>query len=381
MAGLYIHVPFCMQKCRYCDFYSLPTGAALDQGDQVCVYHRQFLNALKIELDMLPDYFYPETIFVGGGTPTEISDDGLSELLGILHKRVSIEDVKEWTCEGNPETIDNTTVKILKASGVNRISLGVQSFNHDVLAFLGRVHSAQTAIDSYQLFRSKGFGNINLDLIYGTPGVRTTLVENDVDRLIELNPEHVSCYCLSFEEGTPLHDALLRGDVVEQDEDICLEQYNVIRSKLKSAGYKHYEISNFAKPGYECQHNLIYWGGGDYIGCGPAAHSHWQGKRYANVSNLQQYCAKLKEGKLPIVFEEALDPESKARETLIMGLRKLKGVQRVPFQMHTGFDFYDLCSKEIEHLKDVQLLEGDEQSLRLTERGLFISDAVFAELV
>jgi len=371
MTGLYIHVPFCVRKCRYCDFYSVPLGGAVPR----------FLGALEQELRLLPPEFAPDTVYIGGGTPTALEMDELRRLLDLLGPVAARGRVVEWTCEANPGTLTRDKAELIRAAGVNRVSLGVQSFSPDTLAFLGRIHSAAEAVDGFALLRETGFANINVDLMYGIPGCAREDLEADLARIRQLAPEHVAAYSLIFEPGTPLTQMRDAGMFDEMEDDEQLEQYRLVRATLGAAGYHHYEISNFARPGFESRHNRLYWGAGEYIGCGPAAHSHWKGVRYGNPKSLDEYCASLAAGRPPRTFEEQLDPEAKARETLIMGLRQLDGVPMDEFRRITGFDCRDLKPTEIDWLCHIGMLEENDGRLRLTEKGLFVSDSVFAELV
>lgn len=373
MPGLYIHIPFCVRKCRYCDFYSVEGACAAERS--------AFLDALEVELGRLPPGFAPETVFIGGGTPTAFEPAELSRFLTLLNERVRLGDVTEWTCEANPGTLTREKVAILRDAGVNRVSLGVQSFEPQNLAFLGRIHTATEAVEAFQLLRDGGFDNLSLDLIHAIPGSSRERLQCDLDRVVGLGPEHVACYGLIFEEGTPLANRRDRGEIAEVDDDEQLAQYNLVRDALARAGYRHYEISNFAKPGRECRHNLLYWTGGEYVGCGPAAHSHGEGMRYANVRDLGEYGCAMREGRSSRESEERLGPEEKARETLVMNLRLIDGVDRESFRRATGFDYRDLRGREIDWLCEIGLLDESGDRLRLTEKGLFVSDSVFAELV
>lgn len=383
MSGLYLHIPFCVRKCLYCDFYSEETGKGplstrlkADAGDQ-----SDFLSALEIELDALPADFIPETIFLGGGTPTELSELDLDRLLNSIEQRVNLSRLTEWTCESNPGTLTRAKANRLKASRINRMSLGIQSFTAANLEFLGRIHDAQDAVAGYHLLREVGFDNINLDLIYGIPGSSLEATQSDVQKLIKLAPEHASCYCLTFEEDTPLMKLKQRGFVREVDDDEELDQYATIRSAFMAAGYVQYEISNFSKPGQPCHHNLLYWGGGEYIGCGPSAHSHWQGRRYANVRSVNNYTKALLDGRAPISFDERLPAEEKARETLVMWLRRLDGVPRAEFLRVTGYDYMELGGTTLNDLIEGGMLVASDHTLRLTEKGLFVSNRIFSELI
>lgn len=382
-SGLYLHIPFCVRKCVYCDFYSIETlaGPISDRLTAPLPDHSQFLDALAIELQHLPAGFHPDTIFIGGGTPTELSDDNLQRLLSLVHRYIDLRLVREWTCESNPGTLTSAKAHLLRAAGVNRMSMGVQSFNPGNLEFLGRIHGPDDVEHSYALLREAGFENINLDMIYGIPGSSLETTRQDVKRLIALGPEHMSCYCLTFEEGTPLMDMKRKGYVREVDGKEELRQYKMIRSLLEAAAYDQYEISNFARPDRMCRHNLLYWGPAPYLGCGPSAHSHWNEQRYANVRTLRVYCKRLLNGESAVDFTEQLPPEEKARESLVMWLRRIHGVPRKAFAAATGFDYHALCGPAIAQLCADGLLDESDGSLRLTTRGLFVSNSVMAELV
>lgn len=369
MPGLYIHVPFCVRKCRYCDFYSVPSCGELQD---------RYLAALAVELSRLPAGFKADTVFVGGGTPTSLPAERLERLLGLIRAASS---PAEWTVEANPGTLDRENATLLKAAGVNRVSLGIQSFDAASLEFLGRIHTADEASAAFALLRETGFTNVSVDLMYGIPCASRATVAADLDAAIALAPEHVACYALIFEEGTELTRLRDAGRVREVDDDEQLEQYRMVRRVLGANGLRHYEISNFARPGFECRHNLLYWSGGDYIGCGPAAHSHRCGVRWSNVRDVAAYCERIESDAWPRDFEEKLEPEAKARETLIMSLRRLDGVPRDEFRERTGFDYHALRGAEIARLVGLGMLTESGGRLRLTEQGLFVSDAVFAELV
>lgn len=384
MPGLYIHIPFCVRKCLYCDFYSLPTGRGPLPGrlSNMPMEHQPgFIEALEAELRQLPTDFVPDTVFLGGGTPTELSDQDFDRLFRIIHECVNTKQVREWTCESNPGTLNGSKVDIMLEAGVNRVSLGVQSLTPSVLEFVGRIHSPEEALEGYHLLRHKGVNNINLDFMYGIPGQKLEMLEADLHKAVQLNPDHIACYCLIFEDGTPLTELRDKGYLKEVDDDVELNQYQRVREIMTQAGYHHYEISNFAKPGRESLHNMLYWGSGEYIGCGPSAHSHWQGKRYGNIRNLEDYVQRLLAGESVLQFEEELTPEAKARESLVMNLRQLDGVERDNFARDTGFDYHDLCRTEIQWLKEIGMLEEVDNRLKLTSEGIFVSDRIFSELV
>jgi oxygen-independent coproporphyrinogen-3 oxidase len=354
MAGLYIHIPFCVRKCDYCAFYSEVSGDWKKQ--------HLFFQSLEKEIINLSADFLPDTVFIGGGTPTAPDFQTLERYFPMFGRFGPA----EFSVEVNPGTVDAQKLALLKRSGVNRLSIGMQSFDVHCLKTLGRIHSAEQAEAAFCLARATGFKNISLDLMFGIPGQTMQMLDADLDRALSLGPEHIAIYNLMYEEGTPLAER----DPVRLDEELEREMYDHIRTRLKEAGFEHYEISNFAKPGFECRHNLLYWTGGEYIGCGPAAHSHWNGARWANVADLDDYCANGPRKE----FEETLDPDAKERETLVMGLRLLRGVE-------VSSNVWKNCATVFQTLEKEGLLVIDEYRVRLSDEALFVSDAVFAELV
>ncbi|NOU36977.1 MAG: radical SAM family heme chaperone HemW [Kiritimatiellaceae bacterium] len=362
MSGLYIHIPFCERKCSYCAFYSVVSPSTELRAGNPWKKQEQFFSALGKEIKNLPEDFSPETIFIGGGTPTAPDIQMLESFFPSFEKFHPA----EFSVEANPGTVDAAKLALLKRSGVNRLSIGIQSFDSRCLETLGRIHSAEQAEAAFRLARAAGFENISLDLIFGVPGQTMDMLESDLDRALALNPEHIAIYNLMYEEGTPL----TKRNLPKLDEELERDMYDRIRGRLKAAGFVHYEISNFAKPGFECRHNRLYWNGGEYFGCGPAAHSHWKGTRWANVSDLDDYCANdpCRE------FEETLDPEAKERETLVMGLRQIAGVE-------VSSGLWKTLEETLRTLEKEGLLEIAGRHVRLTEEALFVSDAVFSELV
>ena len=369
--GLYVHVPFCVRKCAYCDFAS----EAPPHPDRI---HR-YLAGLAMELGRLPQDFRPGTVFLGGGTPTSLDDVAFARLLDLVAPRA--DGAVEWTCEANPRTVTAAKAARMHAAGITRVSLGAQSFDPATLAFLGRAHGTDDVGDAATLLRDAGFANLGVDLITAVPGRDAAALERDLDRALSLDPQHVSAYTLSIEEGTPLAALVDMGAVKPVPDEQALADYELVRARLRAAGFVHYEISNFARPGFECRHNLLYWSGGEYLGCGPAAHSHRDGARWGNVRTLEAWADVVSRGWTPVAFEERLTPEKRARETLVFSLRRLDGVDAAAFRAATGFDLDTLCGPEIARLADQGLLERTATGVRLTGRALFISDTVFAELV
>ena len=372
MAGLYIHVPFCLARCRYCDFYR---EAPLDgrRADR-------FLEALDEELRRLPR-FSPETVFIGGGTPTALDVFRLRRLLELLRRRVDLSAVVEFSCEANPGTLTPEKLAVLREGGVNRLSLGVQSFDDRALRRLGRIHAGREAVEAFRLARTAGFDNIGIDLLQGIPGLSFTGHLADLRLAVELNPEHLSSYNLSYEPGTPLSADRAAGRIVPFDEEAESDLYHAVRRTLLSAGFRHYEISNYARPGCACRHNLLYWTGGEYFGCGPAAFSHWQGERFGNPADLDRWIERLRAGEPPAVERERLPPREKARETLVMNLRLVDGVDEAVFERRTGFSPRALCGDELDRLVEEGLLVRSAGRLSLPPEALFISNTVFRRLL
>ena len=374
MPGLYIHVPFCVTRCPYCSFYSL----ARDEDEEA--RQGRYLAALERELATLPDGFSPETVFLGGGTPTELTLPHFERLLGLV-RTVAGSAVMEWSCEANPGTLTPEAVNLMRRYGVNRVSLGVQSFDDKRLRRLGRIHSAAEAVASYRLLRDAGFDNINLDLMFALPGMPVEELARQLDVLEELRPDHVACYALMFEPGTVYERRRQAGRLRPVSDATQANQYALIQRRLAAAGLAQYEISNFARPDRACLHNLLYWGGGEYLGCGPSACSHWRGERFGNVDDLDRWAERILSGVSAEAFRERLEPEAKARETLVMALRRIGGVDPESFESWTGRRLDSFLRDEIDDLCRRGLLQRDEGKVRLTEKALFLSDAVFRELV
>ena len=360
--GLYVHVPFCARKCPYCAFFSLPLP-----NDSIDAW----LAGVDRELSSLPAGFRPSSVFFGGGTPTALPEPALSRLLDSVRSRVDISLLAEWSCEANPGTLSPAKARMLRQAGVNRLSVGAQSLRDASLNLLGRIHSADEVRACVALARDAGFSNLGLDLIYGLPGIPEDSFLSDVDAALELAPDHLSCYCLEIEDGTPFARRAGQG-LLPVSGDSQRRLFDSLRARLADRGWLHYEISNFARPGRKCLHNLLYWTGGEYVGVGPSAHSHWNGVRYANDARLPSWS---------VAFRERLGPEAKARETLVMGLRRIAGWNRAEFFDATGFDYDALRGPEIARLAREGLLVVSPNRVRLADSALFVSDSVFAELV
>jgi oxygen-independent coproporphyrinogen-3 oxidase len=388
---LYVHVPFCAAKCRYCAFYSEAGSAAKMEG---------YVDAVVAELESVAanlirggrqgrenvSRLQPKTIFFGGGTPSLLPAPLMRRVLEAVGGRGSCRAVSEWTIECNPSTVSTEKAKLFREFGVNRISMGVQALDDELLDIIGRIHSVKAAVESYEKLRAAGFGNINLDLIFGLPGQTMEHWRRTLQRVIELQPEHVSTYCLILEEDTHFWSLLQQG-LIRPDDELELAMYQTGIETLAAAGYRQYEISNFAKPGRECAHNIAYWEGKDYIGLGPSACSTVDNRRWQNVPDTDRYVVEmLKVGRAgpapswagsarraPIAYEETITPDLRAAERAAFGMRMNAGV---PAELVKG-----RWDKEIAELLSAELVQWHNGRLSPTPRGILFADEVAAEFV
>lgn len=358
--GLYIHIPFCKQKCNYCDFASFP-----GMQSQIDAY----LSALSHEAALYKGIAC-NTLYVGGGTPSLLSEDQLSRLAKIIRKNFApLATFLESTFEANPESLTPAKSKLLRALGFNRLSIGLQSFHDDELRLLGRVHTSAQFIQAYRAALCGGFTNINVDLIAGLPGQQPACFLESLHRLIDLHPPHISVYGLQIEEGTPF---FAQGIVCDQP--LMRRMLEEASQQLRQAGYHHYEISNFAQPGHESRHNINYWQNGEYIGLGCAAASYRRGKRWQNTPRLTDYIFNMENGKTPIVFSERLSGKAAVGETLMLAFRQLDGLELSEEQ--TAF-----FGSEIEkHLKN-GLLTCVDKKVKLSNEGLYLANEVMRSFV
>jgi len=374
MLSLYIHVPFCVRKCRYCGFYS--TEYSSGNADA-------FISGLKNEMAIYWNDFRHRSfssIYIGGGTPTVLAPEQLGLLAELIREYFKIVDGVEFTVEANPNTITHENLLLMQAQGVNRFSLGIQSFSDEVLQILGRLHTAEQAADAFRFARSAGFRNIGMDLIYGIPGQTPAHWKETLVSTIALQPEHVSVYSLSLDEGSQFMRDAEAGEFALPDEEICAAMYELAVIRLNDAGYGRYEISNFSLPGYECRHNMNYWERGEYLGLGPGAWSFISGKRYANVADTTEYAQRLSSGQSPIGSQETVGPSSSARETVLLSLRTTKGLDLAGFEQEFGDGLLRRLKRNAVPLRDAGLLRMEEGRLTLTERGILLSNEALARL-
>jgi len=375
MIGLYIHIPFCASKCYYCDFNSYAGKGNLATG---------FFEALAREAEhyLKRGAFDAgvKTIFFGGGTPSLY----IKEIVSFLETyfplfRVAPE--AEITLEANPGTITREKFKQLKDSPINRLSFGFQSFHPALLKKLGRTHSVEDSLQALYLAREEGFHNINCDLIFATPGQSLEMWREDLERLIKLCPEHISTYNLTIEEGTKFWEWQRLGTFRMPDEDLQLAMYQLSIELLTAAGYQHYEISNFARPGFRSEHNQIYWRNEEYLGLGPGAVSYLSGRRFSNVRPIGAYMKRLQNGSLPVEEEEKVSLPMQMAETLMMHLRLREGMPLEYFQSRFGVPVEAVYKLTLEKLSRLKLVEIAEGHLRLTREGLYLANEVFMEFL
>jgi oxygen-independent coproporphyrinogen-3 oxidase len=365
--GLYVHVPFCDGKCRYCGFYSKP----IDGFDP-----QRLVRALVTELDRYQDATV-RTVYLGGGSPTVLPFSQLTLLVNALASRCP--DPAEFTVECNPGQTNAAMLKMLRDSGVNRLSFGIQSFHEHELALLGRRHTVPQAIDSVRQALDMGFRSVGIDLIFAIPGSTVESWRHSLESAVSLGVHHVSAYSLSYEPGTALTLAAGKGEVERVDEDTDRAMYDLAIDYLASAGIAQYEISNFARTGFECLHNQGYWENRPFIGIGPSAASYWQGARTTNVSDIAGYIRAVEAGLSAEGERSCPDRSEQICETAILNLRRREGVSRPGFHRATGVDFLDVFARPVERYCRMGLMEMDRQRIRLSRQALAVADSVLVD--
>ncbi len=366
--GLYIHVPFCRQKCAYCDFYSLPA-----QEEAI----ERYLELVVAEAALWGRVPAVNTVFFGGGTPSLLSAHQISTVLEGVSRYFCLTKDAEITLEANPETLRPADLLEYRRVGINRLSLGVQTLSSELLLRLGRRHSPQQALQAIDWALAAGFSNLSCDLIYGLPGQTLLDWQQDVSRLVAKGLPHLSLYCLEIYDATPLGQTIAAGRLPLPDEDLAADMYDWARTYLPEQGLEQYEISNFARPGWECRHNLNYWQNGDYIGLGPAACSYFQGVRQCNVSSLATYERLVAIGERPVGSSERLDKLGTAAETVILSLRLNAGVDAEAFARRFGCTLEDIFGAEIRELMRKGWLERTQEGYRLPWHMRPLANAVF----
>jgi oxygen-independent coproporphyrinogen-3 oxidase len=367
----YVHVPFCDHHCGYCDF-----AIAVGQESSVELY----LDALAAELATLGTPQPVRTVFLGGGTPTHLSASQLERLLVAVNRWLPLADGGEFSVEANPDSLDADKVRFLADHGVTRVSLGAQSFHANVLAALDRQHRPEETPRAIERVRSR-IEQVSLDLIFGAPGQTLAEWHDDLTQALALHPDHLSTYGLTYEKGTPLWKQRERGDVKALDENAELTMYQTAIDVLEAAGFEHYEISNFARPGRRCRHNEVYWANEAYFGFGMGAARYVTGRRELNTRDLKTYIRRTLSGESPTFQSEELEPLERARETMAVQLRRGSGIGRGPFQMQTGYALDQIAGEPLRRLVGQGLLADDGERVCLTRPGKYVADAVIERLL
>lgn len=373
MAGIYIHIPFCKTRCVYCDFYSTTRNDLKPR----------YIDAVCKELTMRRDYLQGEavrTVYFGGGTPSQLEEEDFRLVFDTLSDIYGLDACEEITLEANPDDLTEDYVTILRRLPFNRISMGIQTFNDATLRLLNRRHNALQAIEAVSRCRRHGFHNISIDLIYGLPGETDERWERDLQQAVALDVEHISAYHLTYEEGTPLHQMLQDHQVNEVDEDSSVRFFTTLMDILSAAGYEHYEISNFCKPSLHSRHNTSYWQGIPYLGCGPSAHSFDGHSREWNIASLEKYISAIGEKKRSYEKEE-LSLTTCYNEYIMTSLRTRRGIDLPTLTTRFGQTLSDYCtSMAVPYLKSGKLEQQDNR-LRLTRKGIFVSDGIISDLM
>jgi oxygen-independent coproporphyrinogen-3 oxidase len=367
----YIHVPFCARRCGYCNF-TLVAG----RDDLI----EPYLEALARELAWLETPRPVETLFLGGGTPTQLKCAALGRLLALVRKWHPLVPGHEFSVEANPEDLDPRTVAMLAEHGVTRVSLGAQSFGEQKLQALERQHSSADIRRSVELVCSQGL-DVSLDLIFATPDETLDDWHSDLQAAIGLAPDHVSTYGLTFERGTQFWNRLQRGEICSAAEEIDRAMYETAIDRLTAAGFEHYEVSNFAHPGKRCRHNEAYWLGEEYYAAGPGAARYLNGVRSMNHRSTTTYLGRVLAGKSPVAESERLGPRERALELLVFALRRREGIDRAWFEKKTGMSLDTLVGCMLQPLVELKLVCDDEQRIRLTRDGLLVSDSIFSQFL
>lgn len=369
--GLYIHIPFCKEKCKYCDFVSYSKKES---------FMEEYIKALSKEIKQECSDKKIKSIYIGGGTPSYVPNKYwklLKETIDNLNKSKNL----EFSIEANPGTVTEEKLEFFKEIGVNRISFGLQAWQDYLLNKLGRIHNIEEFLYSYKLARKLGFSNINVDLMFGIPDQKLEEWMETLKKVVELNPEHISCYSLIVEEGTPFYKLYEKGDLKLPSEDVERDMYRYAVEFLKNKEYHQYEISNFAKENKECIHNLTYWGLEEYIGCGLAAHSFLNGYRYSNVCNIEDYIKLINEdGNVKLETYKNLTKDT-MEEFMFMGLRKIKGINIDEFYKRFHKDIYEVYGDIIKKYSNKGLIIEKQDNIFLSPRGIELSNSVMCDFI
>ncbi len=369
LTSLYIHIPFCDYICTYCDFHK-----ALAKDDK----KQQYIDALLIELEMHAfEFSNLKTVYIGGGTPLSISPALLEKLLTAINKMVDVDNLIEFSIETNPENLTAEKVLLLKKYGINRVSIGVQTFNEDLLSSLGRKHHNIDVLKGIELLRSHQINNINIDMIFAFPDQKIEDLEDDLNILLSIDVEHISYYSLILEEKTLLYRNVMLEKVIMPNEEIEAEMFDIVIKKLKENSYHHYEISNFAKDGFESTHNKVYWYNEEYLGIGSGAHSHVNNKRFYHIPKISAYINQMISKKFDYYHIEEVD---ECQEACLLGLRLVEGISIDFLNKRCNMDVFKRFPMIKKHIEN-DLLMIDNGKLKLTKKGLFLGNVVFMTFV
>ncbi|MBM4178146.1 MAG: radical SAM family heme chaperone HemW [Ignavibacteria bacterium] len=373
MFGLYLHIPFCEKKCSYCDFYSIESLAHVDR----------FTDVLLQEIDLRRDQYsgaMATSVFFGGGTPSLLSPKAIGRINERLRETIHIGESAEWTMECNPGTVTLDRLEAYHATGINRLSFGVQSFTASELAFLDRIHDADQAEQAMVLARKAGFRNVNMDLMFAVPGQTIETLTHNLECMVALQPDHISAYSLIYEHGTPLYAKLKKGLVQPLPEEVDVEMYKLVIDTLRSAGYHQYEVSNFAKPGFECKHNLTYWHAANYLAYGPSAHGFVGTTRYWNKRSLTSWMQDVSNGTLPEANREELTPQDLLSEFLFLHLRA-DGIPLHDVQSKFNIDLRKHLHPNLQYWIDEGFINDANNVLSLTAEGYRVCDELTVKIL
>ena len=377
---LYLHIPFCVKKCNYCDFFSA-SGTPKEQADYVSAMIQEIQSYQELSGE-----YEVQTIFLGGGTPSLLTPEQIEKIFTTIYHIFSVNENAEITMEMNPGTVDIEKLRAMKAAGVNRLSIGLQSAQNEELKMLGRIHTFEEFLETWKLVEQAGFKNRNIDLMSALPGQTIESYEDTLSKVLALEPEHISAYSLILEEGTVFYDWYEKGKLdrgawklPSEEEEYAMGELTILR--LAEAGMHRYEISNYAKPGKECRHNLGYWERVEYLGIGAGSSSLIKGERFDHIRDRKAYIEKIRNGELILIDREILSVESQMEEFMYLGLRKIEGVSRTDFQNYFGKNVDDVYGEILDKLEEEQLVEFSGDRIRLTHRGMDVSNCVLAEFL
>lgn len=377
---LYLHIPFCVKKCNYCDFFSA-SGTPKEQADYVSAMIQEIQSYQELSGE-----YEVQAIFLGGGTPSLLTPEQIEKIFTTIYHIFSVNENAEITMEMNPGTVDIEKLRAMKAAGVNRLSIGLQSAQNEELKMLGRIHTYEEFLETWKLTEQAGFKNRNIDLMSALPGQTMESYKDTLSKVLALEPEHISAYSLILEEGTVFYDWYEKGKLdrgawklPSEEEEYAMGELTIQR--LAEAGMHRYEISNYAKSGKECRHNLGYWDRVEYLGIGAGSSSLIKGERFDHIRDRKAYIEKIRNGESILIDREILSVESQMEEFMYLGLRKIEGVSRTDFQNYFGKNVDDVYGEILDKLEEEQLVEFSGDRIRLTHRGMDVSNCVLAEFL